>query len=136
MIMNAKNTKKSFNRFTGAMALCLTGCIGSLSAVAATESARRETTATASSSRHTDPAAAAKAGTVHFMGAGMWPLLPRDAGAVLDGDSTTLWWSAGGGEQDLTIDFGYPWEVRSVEIEWGSQFPSDYEIQWTADGKS
>ena len=117
--------------------LCAVGVVLSLTGAAVfagTENAHRETTAVATSSRHTDPAASAKAGTLPFMGVGQLPLVVEDASAVLDGDRTTLWWSKDGGQQDVTLDLGYPAEVRSVEIEWGTQFPSDYEIQWTADG--
>ncbi|MFA6173945.1 MAG: glycoside hydrolase family 3 N-terminal domain-containing protein, partial [Kiritimatiellales bacterium] len=102
----------------------------------ASDDPQRGTTATASSSRHTDPAAAAKAGTVQCMGVGSRPILPGDANVVLDGDGTTMWWSKGGGEQDVTLDLGYPAEIRTVQIEWGKNFPSEYEIQWSADGKS
>jgi hypothetical protein len=92
------------------------------------------TTAVASSSRHADPSASAKAGTVQCMGIGKIPLVVGDANAALDGDRTTLWWSKEGGEQEFTIDLGHPVEVRSVQIEWGENFPADYEIQWTKDG--
>jgi len=117
--------KKLFKWFIGATVLCL-----------AISAAAKETSATASSSRHTDPAASANAGTAPFMGVGQLPLVVEDANAVLDGDRTTLWWSKDGGEQEITLDLGYPVEIRTVQIEWGEQFPSDYEIQWTADGVS
>ena len=116
--------KKIFKRVIGATILCL-----------AVSAEAKETSATATSSRHTDPAAA-KAGTLQCMGIGHLPLVVQDANAVLDGDRITLWWSKDGGEQEITLDLGCPVDIRTIQIEWGTQFPSDYEIQWTADGKS
>lgn len=118
------------------MALCLSTAITIVLPHARAADSNAGTTAIASSSRHTDPAAAAKAGSVQCMGTGKIPLLVEDANAVLDGDRTTMWWSKSGGEQDITLDLCYPVEIRSVEIEWGENFPSDYEIQWSEDGKS
>ena len=111
-------------------------CVASLLPLSSAKAvdSRSGTTAAASSSRHADPAATAKAGTVQCMGAGKIPLVVGDASAALDGDRTTMWWSAEGGQQDLMIDLGHPVEIRSVQIEWGENFPSDYEIQWTEDG--
>ncbi|MFA6173441.1 MAG: hypothetical protein WC701_07105, partial [Kiritimatiellales bacterium] len=71
--------------------LCAVGFVLSLTGAAVfagPSNAHRETTAVATSSRHTDPNAAAKAGTAPFMGAGQLPLIPGDANAVLDGDRT------------------------------------------------
>jgi len=111
-------------------------CVASLLPLSSAKAvdSRSGTTAAASSSRHADPAATAKAGTVQCMGAGKIPLVVGDASAALDGDRTTMWWSAEGGQQDLMIDLGHPVEIRSIQIEWGENFPSDYEIQWTEDG--
>ena len=122
--------RKVFTQISSVAALCITVWFSALPVGAAA----KETFATASSSRHTDPAASAKAGTVSCMGIGQLPLVVEDANAVLDGDRTTLWWSQAGGEQEITLDLGSPAEIRTVQIEWGEQFPSDYEIQWTADG--
>jgi len=123
--------RKVFTQISSAAALCITALVLALPVGAGA----KETSASATSSRHTDPLASAKAGTVQCMGVGERPLVVEDANAVLDGDRTTLWWSQAGGEQDITLDLGYPVEIRTVQIEWGKQFPIDYEVQWTADGK-
>lgn len=119
---------------TKCMALFLASVLPFLPANAATP--QTGTSAIATSSRHEDPAASGKAGTVQCMGIGKIPLVVGDANAALDGDRTTLWWSKEGGEQEFTIDLGHPVKVRSVQIEWGENFPSDYEIQWTEDGST
>jgi beta-glucosidase len=56
--------------------------------------------------------------------------------AILDGDRTTAWRSDKNDEQAITVDLGYVWPVRSVEIGWGDNYPSEYEVQLTADGKT
>lgn len=56
--------------------------------------------------------------------------------AVLDGDSTTAWRADAPGEHEITVDLGHPRPIRSVEIEWGEPYPSEYEVQLTADGKT
>lgn len=59
-----------------------------------------------------------------------------DPMAVLDGDSSTVWSSKGIDPQEITIDLGHPWPIRSVEIEWGKNHPLEYEVQLTTDGKT
>jgi len=121
--------KKILSCRAGLLALLVLGLSGQLVFAV-------ETSAVATSSRHTDPTAAAKAGTMKCMGAGFIPLVVADAQAVLDGDHSTMWWSKTGGEQAVTLALGYPVEIRSVEIEWGKNFPSDYEVQFSADGQA
>ncbi len=70
-----------------------------------------------------------------FLGAGTLPMTVGPPSAALDGDQTTMWWSDADPEQTFTVWFDAPWPVRSVEIEWGKQYPSRYEIQATADGR-
>jgi len=55
--------------------------------------------------------------------------------AILDGDSLTSWSSQTNVPQKITVDLGNRWPIRSVEIEWGKKYPSEYEVQLTADGK-
>lgn len=93
------------------------------------------TTAVASSSRQDDPEAPAKAGSVHCMGlSDDIPMVVGDANAVLDGDRSTMWWSKTGGKQNITLDLVHSVKIHSIQIEWGEQFPSKYEIQWSPDG--
>ena len=54
--------------------------------------------------------------------------------AILDGDSSTIWISKANDPQDITVDFGHPWLIRSVEIEWSKKFHSEYEVQLSTDG--
>jgi hypothetical protein len=63
-------------------------------------------------------------------------LTGSDPMAVLDGDSNTVWRSVQNDAQEITVDLGYPWPIRSVEIEWGKSYPSEYEVQLTTDGKT
>ena len=56
--------------------------------------------------------------------------------AILDGESSTKWTSKIPGAQDISVDLEHPWPVRSVEIEWGENYPSEYEVQLTDDGKT
>jgi len=63
-------------------------------------------------------------------------LVGSDPMAILDGDSSTSWRSSEPREQEITVDLGYPWSIRSIEIEWGKTYPSEYEVQLTADGKN
>ncbi|NOU37011.1 MAG: glycosyl hydrolase [Kiritimatiellaceae bacterium] len=56
--------------------------------------------------------------------------------AALDSDSLTSWSSEQTGKQEITVDLSHPWPIRSVEIEWGTNHPSDYTVQLTADGKT
>jgi beta-glucosidase len=64
------------------------------------------------------------------------PLIGSTPMAILDGDSSTTWVSQSNEPQEITVDLGHPWPVRSVEIEWGKKYPSDYEVQMTTDGKT
>ncbi|MFA6173747.1 MAG: glycoside hydrolase family 3 N-terminal domain-containing protein [Kiritimatiellales bacterium] len=52
-----------------------------------------------------------------------------DPMVILDGDSSTVWSSEKTGEQEITVDLGYLWPLKSVEIEWGKNHPSEYELQ-------
>lgn len=63
-------------------------------------------------------------------------LINSDPMAILDGDSSTSWNSKTNGPQEITVDLGNRWPVRSVEIEWGKKYPSEYEVQLTTDGKT
>jgi len=40
------------------------------------------------------------------------------------------------GAQEITVDLGHSWPIRSIEIQWGADYPSEYEVQLTADGKT
>jgi beta-glucosidase len=93
-----------------------------------------ETTAAASSSRHLDAAASDQECLARFLGVGKLPMAVGSPAAAIDGDQTTMWWSDASPRQEFTATFDAPWDVRSVEIEWGQQVPSAYEIQLTADG--
>lgn len=63
-------------------------------------------------------------------------LAGSDPMAVLDGDNKTAWRSVQNDAQEITVDLGYLWPIRSVEIEWGKSYPSEYEVQLTTDGKT
>jgi beta-glucosidase len=56
--------------------------------------------------------------------------------AILDGDRATAWRSEKNGDQEITVELGYLWPIHSVEIGWGDNYPSEYEIQLTGDGKT
>ena len=64
------------------------------------------------------------------------PLIGSTPMAILDGDSSTTWVSQSNEPQEITIDLGNRWPIRSVEIEWGKKYPSEYEVQLTTDGKT
>ncbi len=93
------------------------------------------TQAAAGSSRDADPSVPPQQCLPRFLGVGTLPMTVGPPSAALDGDQTTMWWSDADPEQDFTVWFDAPWTVRSVEIEWGTQYPSKYEIQATADGR-
>jgi len=71
-----------------------------------------------------------------FFGVGKLPLSFGDASAILDGDQITAWWSGPDPRQEVTVVFDAPVSVRSVEIEWGENYPSSYEIDLSRDGVS
>lgn len=54
--------------------------------------------------------------------------------AVLDGDDDTLWIVHGPDPQEITVDFGFPISIRSVELEWGKTVPAEYEVGVSTDG--
>lgn len=56
--------------------------------------------------------------------------------SVLDGDVSTAWSSDKNDEQEITVDLGHRVTVRSVEIQWDKNYPSEYEVQLSADGKN
>jgi len=56
--------------------------------------------------------------------------------AILDGDSSISWSSKTNDPLEITVDLGSRWPIRSVEIEWGKKYPSEYEVQLTTDGKA
>ena len=97
--------------------------------------AEEGTKAVASSSRDADRSIPPQKTIPRFLGAGTLPMTVGPPSAALDGDQTTMWWSDADPRQEFTVWFDAPWAVRSVEIEWGKQYPSSYEIQATADGR-
>ena len=63
------------------------------------------------------------------------PLAGSTPMAILDGDSSTTWSSKANDPQEITVDLGNRWPIRSVEIEWGKKYPAEYQVQLTTDGK-
>lgn len=63
-------------------------------------------------------------------------LAGSDPMAILDGDSLTSWGSEKNDPQEITVDLGHPWTIHSIEIKWGKNHPSEYEVQLTTDGKT
>lgn len=59
-----------------------------------------------------------------------------EAGLALDGDRVTAWRSTGDGEQSVTVELPDTMSLGGVELGWGDDYASVYDIECSSDGSA